>query len=441
MIRSRTGSTLRSLSGSHQGVSGRSARHVRGQVVGGGRAGSGDLAQCPYGAVQALQHLGRHGVGELDDLGGAGVGAAGLALLLVGEGRGAQGEDLVDLQGVVERAGALRGDGRVVLQDDRGGEDHIGAAVLAGQHRPGVLVAAGRDGAAGPLRRVGHGHERARAQAEEEMGADQGVGQRRIAVGAGVVRLPAAGVLDGRGQPQRRVRAVEFARGEPYLALGPPRTRRTSRPTGCPSASCTCSVSSRAGRVNGTVTPSPASSETSATSVTRSSDALVPGDQYPVGQFEFRDGLEPAVRATGVGRFAAVRAETAARPRAGRRTRGSMRHSVRWKECSALLGAPVGRHEHAELPAEFVLGGGGAVRVEHIALEQHGVGHLAGGGEVVRRLVGQDAGRHGAVLSLTGRAAAPGKSRARGAGGSVPPAVASRDSTVACQEGRACRER
>src|SRR6185369_684186 len=41
------------------------------------------------------------------------------------------------------------------------------------------------------------------------------------------------------------------------------------------------------------------------------------------------------------------------------------------------------RHQHAELPAHAVLRRGGAVRVEHVALEQDGVGDRAGGGERV----------------------------------------------------------
>ena len=41
------------------------------------------------------------------------------------------------------------------------------------------------------------------------------------------------------------------------------------------------------------------------------------------------------------------------------------------------------RHEHAELPAQLVLASRGAVRVEDVALVEHGVGDRSGSGEPV----------------------------------------------------------
>ncbi len=57
--------------------------------------------------MQPLPDLGCEPVDAVDDRGGSGVGAAGLGLLLVGEGEHAQGQDLVDLGGVEEIALAL----------------------------------------------------------------------------------------------------------------------------------------------------------------------------------------------------------------------------------------------------------------------------------------------------------------------------------------------
>ena len=71
---------------------------------------------------------------------------------------------------------------------------------------------------------------------------------------------------------------------------------------------------------------------------------------------------------------------------------GSTMHSVRTDERSETVALGYGRDEHAELPADLVLAGRGAVRVEHVALVEHGVGDGACAGEAITV---------GAVASLT----------------------------------------
>ena len=85
----------------------------------------------------------------------------------------AQREDLVDLGGVAEIAGALGRDLRVVVEDDRRGEHDVARAGLADEHRPGAHVGAGAPRRRGPLRRIEQRDERAAADSE------QGVQRRR----------------------------------------------------------------------------------------------------------------------------------------------------------------------------------------------------------------------------------------------------------------------
>lgn len=150
-------------------------RHLRKSVGRDGRwcTRLGDLPQGPHRAVQPLQDLGGHGIGQVDHCGRPVVRSPGLTLLVVGQGGRPQGEDLVDLRGVVQRSGALRGDGRVVLKDDRGREHQVRTAGLCGQYGPGVQVPAARDCALGPLGRVRHRQERACVEAQEEVGGHQ----------------------------------------------------------------------------------------------------------------------------------------------------------------------------------------------------------------------------------------------------------------------------
>lgn len=109
-------------------------------------------------------------------------------------------------------------------------------------------------------------------------------------------------------------------------------------------------------------------------------DALVPGDQHPVGEVEFSHVLERAVVA-GLLHRAPLSVQKPCFD--GERRAGLRLHQALGVLEVVLLavGAPAGRHEHPELPAEPVLGRRGPVRVEHIAFEEDGVGHLPCGGE------------------------------------------------------------
>jgi hypothetical protein len=69
--------------------------------------------------VHPFQHLRRKVVEALEQFGRAGIGGAGFAFLLIGQGQSAQRQDFVDLGGIEQVASALRCDSRVVIQDDR----------------------------------------------------------------------------------------------------------------------------------------------------------------------------------------------------------------------------------------------------------------------------------------------------------------------------------
>ena len=98
-----------------------------------------DRAQLADGAVQPRYLFRREPLGPLDEPARARV-AHGLPLLLLGQREDAQREDLVDLRGIEEVPWALRGDLRMVVQDDRRREHGVGPAH---QHRPPTLVVAG----------------------------------------------------------------------------------------------------------------------------------------------------------------------------------------------------------------------------------------------------------------------------------------------------------
>ena len=93
-------------------------------------------------AVQAHQLLRRERLGALEDLARARVGRAHLGLLLVGQAEDVEDEHLVDLAAVEEVARALGRDPRVVLEDDRRGQQRVALARLADQHRPRARVLA-----------------------------------------------------------------------------------------------------------------------------------------------------------------------------------------------------------------------------------------------------------------------------------------------------------
>lgn len=164
--------------------------------------------------------------------------------------------------------------------------------------------------------------------------------------------------------------------------------------------------------------------------------ALVPGHQHPVVEVQLGDRVVAAVRAGPLHR-APSGVQEAHLDREGR-ARPRFHQAFGVLEVVLLaLGAPAGRYEHPELPAQSVLGGRGAVRVEHIALEEDGVGHLPGEGEPLLRRGGERGHSHGSVLPVVEVSARSGSLR----GGSAALSASSRALRVASQEANARRER
>lgn len=326
----------------------------------------------------------------------------------------------------------------MVLQDDRRGQDHVGAAFAARQHRPGVPVVARGDGVPGPLRRVGHRQEGARVQPHQEVGGDERTRQGRLAGGPVPVGWgPGAGVLHDRRELQHPVGAVEFGRRDPYPALGllgaqqqaadgPPRAvqHRFALLAGRPGEGEHHPLTGQRGHGDGQFDPF--------------LGALVPGDQDPVGQVQFADVGVPAVLVEPLD--GAAPAVQEAQLQVERRLAAGLHQDLGpLVGVLAVLGGPGGRHQDPELPAQPVLGRRGPVRVEHVALEEDGVRHVPGGVEAGVPLGG---GGHGAVLSVTRGSTAPSRSGGGGAAaGTAPAAESSSARTVASQEASACRER
>ncbi len=151
---------------------------------------SGSTARiCPCRRPMAS---GDERVAAVDDGGRARVGPACLRLLLVGQRHHAQRQDLVDLGGVVQVAGALLGHLGVVVEDDRRGqhdrlvtdEDGVGAVT------PAVLGCLGR-----VVRRVEERDERRAVGDEHRVHGDEARGHHVGPSGLGV-GLPRRDVLD-----------------------------------------------------------------------------------------------------------------------------------------------------------------------------------------------------------------------------------------------------
>lgn len=268
------------------------------------------------------------------------------------------------------------------------------------------------------------------------MGGHQGVRQRRVPVGGvSLGGCPVAGVLDDGGQPHGPVGTVELAGGQPDRPadlLAPP-DQSADGPAG--------RVQDRCGVLPGGE-PEGVGDAVADEFVHRRDHldtllaALVPGHQHPVVEAEFGHRVVAAVRACPLHR-APSGVQEAHLDREGR-ARFRFHQALGVLEGVLLaLGAPAWRHQYPELPAQPVLGRRGAVRVEHIALEEDGVGHLPGEGEPLLRSGGERGHGHGSVLPVVAVSARNGSLR----GGSAAPPASSRCLRVASQEGRACRER
>src|SRR5215210_3101126 len=92
------------------------------------------------GPVQPHELLRREGLAPLQYLPPARVGGSHLFFLFVCEVENVQDQHLVDLGAVEQVAGALGGDLRVVIEDDRGREHHVPLPFLSDEHRPSLQV-------------------------------------------------------------------------------------------------------------------------------------------------------------------------------------------------------------------------------------------------------------------------------------------------------------
>ena len=141
----------------------------------------------------------RHLVAAVDDLRGPRVGGPGLGLLLVGHRHHPQGEDLVDLGGVEQRAGALAGDLGVVVEDDRRAQHHVGRRPASpASTGPAAVLAAAR-----PRRRRVVGRLEQRDEAAS-CRLDAAGGRRSASAGS---RRPCAVAASGCGVPHGDGRA------------------------------------------------------------------------------------------------------------------------------------------------------------------------------------------------------------------------------------------
>ena len=280
------------------------------------------------------------------------VGGPGLGLLLVGHRHHPQGEDLVDLGGVEQRAGALRRDCRVVVQDDRRAEhtsSRPAAPASTGQQR--CCAAAARRPR--PPRRAGRAARRSRASCglEQQVRADQrdAGSPSSLSVGrSGRASLSTATV--SRTQPSSPAPAPTRSTRRPSG-----HRRRTSRPTGAPCVrSQLGSTSSPPGDVDRQVAPcagrrarrpSSASSRSTASSQREPPRRRRRAARRPASN---PVAASSALRPRGAGAAGTAGARSTGRPRRRRRAAGTARHR------RLLADAGVGgtrRAEHAELPA------------------------------------------------------------------------------------------
>ena len=283
-------------------------------------------------------------------------------LLLIGHRHDAQGEDLVDLRRVEERALALLGDLGVVVEDDRRHQHQRMVTGRSGQHGEATMVPASGDGAVGRCRWLEKRYEVAVGYRGNEVRADERHGD-------GVVF-----VVNGRsGVPHRHRQAHE-----PVIWLCRDIQLRVQCATAADQPACVDRLDVGA-RVD----------------VDRKVLRQVRIDvERPERDLPF-DGLVPAhpglrSRYEFVGRLVRAAADVlldapvlqlqeahhdryrCLAPRRDQHLRGQ-----RVVLADAGVGGARGS-EHAELPPCLVLPGVGAIRVQQIALVEHRIGDGAG---------------------------------------------------------------
>ena len=161
----------------------------------------------------------------LEDLARPGVGVAHLGLLRVGEGEDVQDEQLVDLPAVEEVARALGGDARVVLEDDRRGQERCGGPRArrpgrASSPRCGTPAAALAAAAGGSVSET----KAPPGDAQDGVGGAERAPQRVLARSAGPRRV----VADDHRHPARDPRRAA-PRGARCCPRAAPRSARSRR--------------------------------------------------------------------------------------------------------------------------------------------------------------------------------------------------------------------
>ena len=209
-----------------------------------------------------------------------GVRGAHLGLLLVGQAEDVQHEQLVDLAAVEEVAGALGGDPRMVLEDDRRGQQRV-ALALARRRAPARCPrCAGR-----PRRRAAAGGSVSETNSPP----------RRAGRCASSRTCAAAPPRASPPRPRRRVldphgdaRAAERRPARPTTLASAAPSERTIAPA-APSRSASTRAGRRRDRDRDARPPARASSETGAADLAL--DRLVPG-QVASADRQLVDGLE-----------------------------------------------------------------------------------------------------------------------------------------------------
>ncbi len=357
------GSTSASTPGSHQGS-------------GTGSSTAPDGLERSDRAVQAGPDLGWHVVAAVDDGGRSRVGAPGLGLLLVGEGEHAQGQDLVDLGGIAEVPGALGRHGRMVVEDDRRGQDHTGRRPPSPTSTGNVpSLAQPATASAAVVGRVEQRHEGTVVDREQRVDGDERPGHHRVAVGPAAV--PNGGVLDLDGEPHQGGGAIGPGRRDPDDPLDRlTAAHRTADDDAGGRGERLHVVDRREHERVQARRPS----ETGSTAIRSRSISCSTASSHATQRAPSTSTLSagskprPSGRATSTWRCCTwrqrMRTDTVASPP------GSTTTSVRIAERSRAIGLRAGRRdEHTELPSELVLAGRGAVRVQHVPLVEHGVGH------------------------------------------------------------------
>ncbi len=344
-----------------------------------------------------VPRLGGQAVASVDDRGGPGVGAPGLALLIVGQGQHPEGQDLVDLGGVIEVTGALGGHFRMVVEDDRGGQDQV----VPHQHRVDALAPT-----RGGRRRRGvggieEGDEGGVVRGHHDVQSQQGVAQRPVPATARTVR--GGGVLDGDSHPYQVRPAVGRHGTHPDLTGHPvTATHQPARSRPLPRHN---RLGLRAGVELERMTRALGhhGRQRQRSEVEGAVDGLIPGHMGgPVHLEAFRrnepGALGPGVTARRLDGSLLLLQEADPDRHGGGRSGADQALGAGRRSLGGVVGAPCRGHEHAELPADLVLGRGGAVGIEHVPLVEDGVGHRLGRAEPIA-----DGNGHGTVSATAAK--------------------------------------